>query len=359
MFIKKKLLLCFMMSLILFMTTSCTKKEIETNKELEVNNTKSYSKVTLMKNSSSKLIEEFKLINGKKDYIDSLKPIANFKYSIKDNVYLYQFIKSTGQSLSNSYISITKNNKSIELDDFYSASDITMSPKGTAVAFRAYANDDYLSFEDKPRIFDIDKNKYKEIPIDTLISGNLFKWYGENTLIYYGVKTENNLKKAALYKFDFEKNEEYEEKSFKGNITFMDFVNSDELIILLRVNEKKSQLIKYNLASKEYTILNDSIDTIYDMTFFKDDIFILAKDVNNIISIFNINSLGKIKRLIYDFPKKVHEKGGLTTDEKGNLYFLDIDADFNSNVYMINRENNSINLIIDDLSYYHLYKAIN
>lgn len=359
MFIKKKLLLCFIMSLILFMTTSCTKKEIETNKKLEVNNTKSYSKVTLMKNGSSKLIEEFKLINGKKEYIDSVKPIANFKYSIKDNVYLYQFIKSTGQSLNNSYINITKNNKSIDLDDFYSVSDIAMSPKGTAIAFRAYAEDDYLSFEDKPRIFDINKNKYKEIPISTLISGNLFKWYDEKTLIYYGVKIENNLKKAALYKFDFEKNEEYEEKSFKGNIIYMDFINSEELIILLRVNEKKSQLIKYNLASKEYTNLDDSIDTIYDMEFFKDDIFILAKDVNNITSIFNISSSRKIKRLVYDFPKKVYEKGGLVTDEKGNLYFLDINADFNSNLYMINRENSSINLIIDELNYYHLYKAIN
>lgn len=309
-----------------------------------------YTYVTLMEEKDNKL-KQYTLKDGIKKALTDSDIITDFQYSLNGNTIAYEKILSNGQELSHNKIYVSKDHKTREIKNFYSALDISLSPMGNKIAYRAFSKDSYDSAKGV-LLYDIDKGKEIKFNTDTLISGNMYAWLNEKSIAYYGVSGNQN----RIFKYDLDEKKESEILSIKnGHVTYLKPLNEKE-IFTLRSDGDSHELFIYDISLKKEKFISEDIEKIYSVAAKDKDIYFICKDKDGVVSLYSINEDLKLNREIYDFPKNVNESGGIGIDEKGNVYFLGYEVNENlSEVYMIKKEDLSINIITEKPSNYHIY----
>ncbi|NEZ46332.1 hypothetical protein FDF74_03785 [Clostridium niameyense] len=345
------------MIFIVFNLQGCSKKADTKEREIEPPN---FSKVTLLEKKNENLNiyeanEEGLFKNGtiKENIMDG-------KYNLQKSIYVYLNYVSKGKELDKSKISIIKDKTLRVLEDFYNASDIRLSPKASKLAYRTF-KEDSLNSAQGMKMYDIENNKEIKLNSKVLISGNLFQWLNEDEIIYYGMIPEEK-GSSKIYKYNFrEKKEEPYVGDIKGYCSYIVPVK-DDVVFISRDNDK-SNLYYYKKTTNEFIKISDSIDQAYDYTIDKNhNIYFIANDyIEQKKSLYCISYKDKVlKRLTYDFPTEVNVKGGISTDEKGNVYFIGSNNDRNSSsdgVYIYKPVEGSVNVLSDFESLYYILQG--
>ncbi|WP_032121696.1 hypothetical protein [Clostridium amazonitimonense] len=349
---RRKLKTYILLILSLFLIGCNKKYSGEENVPIDYNY-ESFSSVTLME-SSEGIVKAYNFAEGKKKYIEDVKGIEDFKYTKDTIVYLKG--TSEGNELPDNSLIIRKKGKGlIEVNKHHSYLDIKLSKDGSKVAYRAFEEDSYDSVKGV-MIYDVAENKEKRINTEVVISGNVYDWIDENNLVYYGSRgKESNLK--GLFKYDFKNNKEDLIAPIEdGFIVYLQALDKENFMVM---NFKRDhyELGIFNIENKEYNLVESKISKVFYSLKYEESIFIMAEDINGKSSIYKLESDKSVKRMIYDFPKNINDSGGMASDENGNVYFLGYDKNKEeSKVYMIKKQDNSVNLIIDKEGNYHMYK---
>lgn len=350
--IKKRniLILSFFMIIFIFMGCTSTSEENPSMVNEEVK-AKNYSDLVLMESKNNK-IKVYNLSKGKRNFIEEIDLISDFLFG--DKTYVYQKILSLGNTLVNNEINIISLRGEQKINSSYAYLDIKLSPDETKLAYRAFEKDNYESAKGM-MIYNIEKHKEYEIDKNVLVSGNVYEWLNDNSIVYYGVKKDNPDYKG-LFLYDFNSKEQKDLlKTDNKYILKIKQLNEKELM-LFTFDGSSYELYLYNLDNSERKLLTKDIENIYYALAEEDTLVILGKDKNNNLSLFRIEKDGTMKRLVHGFPKNLNEDAGIGIDEEHNIYFIgyDLEKDL-SQVYMIKKSDNSVNLIIDKEGAYHIY----
>lgn len=201
-----------------------------------------------------------------------------------------------------------KQNK-IESDEYIK---LKLSPGGKYVSY--FVEDNGM----KLKVIRLEDNKEVEINSNISISGTIYDWYNDNSIIYYGVSDDgingifiNNIednKEELLYKIK------------EGYIAYLKATIDNILFFQLNF-ENERQLIMIDKSTKNIEILNEDIEEIKDVISLNDDIFFVGRIKDNVNSIYKITN-GDIKRLVYDFPIMIDTEKGIKADVNGNILFI-------------------------------------
>lgn len=336
--------LFFLIILILsIILSACSIKKQEPNISLP-----NYSEVAVLEsreNSSSIYsIKDSDLIK-----IADINKKSEISYSNKKGIYAYLDNIGLGNSLIHNEINILSYAGMRKISNFFSASDIKLSPDATKLAFRRYKSDSLESAEGL-KIYSITGGKYLNLKSKVLVSGSLYRWVNDNEIMYYGIDT--GIKNGGeIYKYDFTKNSETQVlRNIEGYCTFFIPINGNVLYMAKDVNN--SRLCFYDADLDKINVLSSDIGDVWDYAwdFKHNSIYLVANKVNEAnCSIYKIE-LGSllIQRITYDFPQMVEKGGGISLSSKGILYFCGIsdnDKDSKDKLYSFNTNDESINIV--------------
>ncbi|WP_244835339.1 DUF5050 domain-containing protein [Clostridium sp. BJN0001] len=239
-------------------------------------------------------------VDGKYDNIAEDKVIIDYDMDTKS------FLSS-----EKGFLYINRNEKKFKTSD-ENYIDAKISPK--AKYFSYFIDDTGY----KLRVFKTDKNEEVKIESDITISGTIYDWFDDHTLIYYGVKNDGT---NGLFTYDIDSKEEKMFYEIKDG--FLAYLKSyDEHIVYLQVNmENKKTLVKINKDTEESNIITEKIEHITDMIESNGKIYFTGKIEDNSDSLYVIEN-NKVKRLIFDFPVKTETSKGLSKDSEGNILFV-------------------------------------
>ncbi|MBE6054153.1 MAG: hypothetical protein E7212_09615 [Clostridium sartagoforme] len=209
------------------------------------------------------------------------------------------------------------------IDDLNKIISPKLSPGGNYLSY--FVKDIYLNL----KIKDLKVDKFVNIDSKVAISGQLIDWYNEDTLVYYGIDNEKN---NGIFLYNISNNEEkliYQLDA--GYIQFLKVL--DNGIVFLQEKEGKQKILKFIDENGELVQNIQDIDDISDVEYSKDGIFMIGKLKNNNYSLYEYNE-GKIKRLVYDFPKIINLEKGLSKDSDGNILFIGGDEPNKEKVYI-------------------------
>lgn len=198
-----------------------------------------------------------------------------------------------------------------------------LSPGGNYLSY--FLKDIYLNLKVK----DLKKDKFIDINSNVSISGELIDWYNSESLVYYGIDDSKN---NGIFIYNIDKNEEkmiY--KLDSGYVEYLEVLNDG--VVFLQQKEGKKKTLKFINENGE---LKDSIENIIDISdveHTEDGIYIIGKIENNNYSLYKYND-GKVKRLVYDFPKIINLDKGLSKDSNGNILFIGGDEPNIEKVYI-------------------------
>ena len=254
--------------------------------------------------------------------------LNNGKYEKMDIDYV---IKSF-DSKSNNYIfyedekfKINNLGKVISIEESKNVLSPKLSKGGIYVSY--FVKDGYLDLIVK----DIDKNRNINIDSKVSISGELIDWLNEDTLVYYGVDDNKN---NGLFIYNL--SEDKEELLYKLDSGYIEYLKVlDNGLVFLQEKEGKQKSLKFINENGE---IRDSIENIVEASGVEvtpEGIFILGKMENNNYSLYEFTD-GKIKRLVYDFPKIINLEKGLSKDSNGNILFVGGDDLSNEQIYICN-----------------------
>lgn len=170
----------------------------------------------------------------------------------------------------------------------------------------------------KLKVFDITGNKEIEIKSNVSISGTLYDWYDDNTLVYYGVSNDSV---NGLFTYNIKENKE--ELLYKIDEGYLAFIKGtiDNVVFLQLSLENNKELIMIDKKTKDVKLLTDNIEEISDIIINKEKIYFTGKISDNISSVYELTN-NKAKRLVFDFPAVVKTKKGLEIDENGSVLFI-------------------------------------
>lgn len=156
-------------------------------------------------------------IDGDKSYIYNIDGDSIYKVKQDDDILNYEYnshgvlIKSVylghGKNLINNYLKIDNKNKSYEIKDYYCFTDAKLSPFGDKIAVRAYEKDDIFSA--LGLIFFNSKGESIEFNSDVSVSGDVYNFFNEDIVLYYGPSHDKQFKYGTIYAYDFIKKVEY------------------------------------------------------------------------------------------------------------------------------------------------------
>lgn len=180
---------------------------------------------------------------------------------------------------------------------------------------------DYLDLKVK----DMGSLEYIDINSNVSISGNLIDWITKDTLVYYGI---DNNKSNGIFTYNIIKNEEkllY--KLDKGYVEYIKVIENG-IIFVQEKGIKDKYLRVLNIDGTVEEVIG-GISEVKDVEKNSEGIFILGKLEDNNFSLYKYNN-GKIKRLVFDFPKLVNLEKGLSKDSEGTILFMGSDDNYNN-----------------------------
>lgn len=205
----------------------------------------------------------------------------------------------------------TYNKKSIKIEDSKYIK-LKLSPGGNYISY--FVEDNGM----KLKIINIKENRLVEINSNVSISGILYDWYDNKSLVYYGVSNDgiNGLfiyniedgKEALLYKLK------------EGYLTYLKANISNILFLQLNFDNDR-QFIALNKDTNDVEILNSNIEEIKDVLYLNNDVFFVGRIKDNVNSLYKIVN-GDIKRIVYDFPTVIDTEKGIEVDSDNNILFI-------------------------------------
>lgn len=325
--------------------------DVDENDKLKLD----YGSVTLFQSSNGKILA-YNLIKGDLKILGELPKNSEFLYNKDKKIWVFLLKKEDGKNLVHNEILAINGTENISINDFYSASDLRLSPKGNNIIFRNFKKDSFDSVG-PIKIYNFSSKKEIEIGAKELISGNVYDFLGDNDICYYGLLPENG-HKGTIYKYDIaESKESILFSSLKGYCTYLKGINSKGLFFLDK-NSDNDTLNYYDLKNKSLTSISDNITDVFNCVYdIKcDEIYFIAKNSSSEISLYKYDISGEtLNRLTYDFPGKVDVNGGLGISEEGIYFCGDFDS-FNK-VYLYDFKDKSINLVTDEETYYKVYST--
>ncbi len=296
-----------LVSLILLLTNiiyGC-KSKTEDIKEIEINN----GAIAIENNGTYKV---YNLNDGIYENIET-DYIITF-YDSKSKNYIYN---------ENGEFKIDYLGKEKVIDESNTVFSPKLSPGGNYLSY--FVKDMYLNLKVK----DLKKDKFIDINSNVSISGELIEWYNSETLVYYGIDDEKN---NGIFIYNIHDNEEkliYKLES--GYVEYLEVLNNE--VVFLQQKEGKQKILKFINEKGDISESIENIDVISDVEYTEDGIFIIGKMKDNNYSLYKYSD-GKIKRLVYDFPKIINLEKGLSKDSNGNILFIGGDEPKMDRVYI-------------------------
>lgn len=348
----KKKCKAFILLLFMLLLVACN-KEVPSEKDIIKDyNYSNFTKATLMESSETN-IKAYSLKDGKREYIEEIEDIIDFKYS--ENILVYLKEKNKNKELPSTNITvIKKDNKRQSLDRYNSYLDLKISKNGENIAYRTF-EEESLSSAKGVMIYNTITNKESEVSNEILISGNVYDWIDESTLIYYGAM--NNSKGSALFLKNTNDNEE--RKLLEINDGFIVHLESldENNIITIKYSKENYELALIDLKEGTYNPYDLKLSKVFYSLKSGEDIYVMGKDESEKNYIYKLQLDKSFKKAVFNFPKNINSSGGMAIDENGDVYFLGYEINKEkSKVYMIKKEDNSVNLIIDKERNYHIYQ---
>lgn len=263
--------------------------------------------------------------NGKYELLNSKYIISS--YDKESSTYIY------AEDEKKHYIACNK--QRFEIKDL-NYSDLKLSKGGEYISY--FIEDNGL----KLKVFEANGNKAVEIKSNVTISGVLYDWYDNDTLIYYGVSHDgiNGL-------FSYNIKEDKEELVYRIKEGYLAFLKgTDDNVVFLQLTlENQRQLMMIDKKTKDVKLLSSNIQEVSDIVISNNTLYFTGKVGNNTNSLYLLKD-NKEKRLVYDFPISVKINKGLKVDENGNILFIGASGEDSSKeqVYMY-EQNGSISAI--------------
>lgn len=184
-----------------------------------------------------------------------------------------------------------------------------------------FIKEDYLDLKVK----DIETLEYIDINSNVAISGDLIDWITNDILVYYGI---DNNKVNGIFTYNIKNSEEkllY--KLDKGYIEYIEVIENGIVFVQEKgIKDKYLKILNVDGTVEEEI---EGISEVRDVEKNSEGIFILGKLEDNNYSLYKYSD-GKIKRLIYDFPKLVNLEKGLSKDSNGAILFMGSDENYNT-----------------------------
>lgn len=222
--------------------------------------------------------------------------------------------------------------------------EVTISPDGEYISFLR----DKEGYE--VNILSFETGEFIQFKSNVLISGKLIDWSSNNKLVYYGINVDMN--QNGIFLYDIEKQSEKLIYEFKnGDAEFLKGTQKGVIFIQEQLESGKV-LRKINLETNENKILSEEIMYIYSLIESGDDLFILGKLKDNIISIYKYEQ-GKFKRMIYDYPSGIRIEKGLRVDNEGNILFIAIHNNINKeSIFKCSKDGDISSIFSEEYEYF-------
>lgn len=203
------------------------------------------------------------------------------------------------------------NEKEIKIEDSEYIK-LKLSPGGSYVSY--FVDDNGM----KLKIINLKENKFAEIKSNVSISGTLYDWYDNKSLVYYGV-SEDGVNGLFIYNIEDDK-EELLYKLKEGYLAYLK--GTIDNILFLQLNfDNERQFIALNKNTKDIEILNNNIEEIKDVVYLNNDVFFVGRVKDNVNSLYKIEN-GNTKRVAYDFPAVIDTGKGIEADSENNILFI-------------------------------------
>lgn len=363
------------LSTVLILLTSLSMSACDTSKKNNIENTKSNEVQELfdlnkLKIPSIAIISKdanknklFSLTDSSKiSEIGKLNTeyIKEFVYNKEKGVYVFILTVKNTDGESKDIINIKTKTKNIILNNAVRYLDVKLSKDATKILFRSF-NDNDLSIPNGIEVYDIKTDKKLKLNKKVLVSGNIYNWIDNDNIIYYG-SILNKPNSSKIYKYNLKTNKEsvYIDK-FSGYCKEIFPINQDKFIILEQNNLDNNiqndlyyldikNNIKHHIFSNLYDISNIGINKSKDIIYLIGD---LMQSNNSKLFSIDLNTL-KISQLTYDLPKNVQGDLGIAIDKNDNVIFVGTNENSNNDVYVYNKNTNSINLITENSGQYRV-----
>lgn len=252
--------------------------------------------------------------------------LNNEKYERLENDYII----TSYDSESNNFIF----NKDGEFKISYLGKEKSIEDSSSIISPKLSLGGEYLSYFVKDgylnlKIKDLKLDKFINFDSEVAISGELIDWYNEETLVYYGIDNEKN---NGIFFYNVNNNTE--KLIYKLDSGYVEYLKVlDNGVVFLQEKEGKQKSLKFiNEDGKLREEIKNIVD-ISDVEYTQNGIYIIGKLENNNYSLYEYSE-GKIKRLVYDFPKIINLEKGLSKDSNGNILFIGGDEPSIEKVYI-------------------------
>jgi len=230
-----------------------------------------------------------------------------------------------------------------------------MNALGKFLAFRGYSEDSLESAQGL-KIFNLDTKEIINTRSKVLVSGNVYNWRDEKSILYYGTipGTANSIK---IYMYNVEeKKEEVYCDNINGTCLYLLPVKEDA--IYLKSQGDSAEIEYYNFKNKSKTVLSKEISEIYNAKYNKitDEVYFTGKaekDTSAALYKISMKTL-KVARITYNFPENTAIDSQIGINAQGNVFFTG-----SNGVFMYNYSNNSVNLISTSTGEYKVYDGVN
>lgn len=195
------------------------------------------------------------------------------------------------------------------VSDYYK---LKISPGGNYISY--FINDNGM----KLKVINLNDENEVNIESDVRISGTLFDWYDDNSIVYYGVSDEG-VNGIFVYNID-DKSEDLLYKLKEGYIAFLKGTINNVLFLQLNFDNDR-QLVILDKDTKNAEVINDNIEEIKDAVCVDDNVYFVGRIRDNVDSLYKISN-GNTKRVVYDFPALIDTEKGIQIDNNKDILFI-------------------------------------
>lgn len=342
-----------MIIFVAFVFSGCSNRQ----KKVVASSVPDFSKTTVMENSSGEG-KFYKLYGSGLSEYGKADGVLDLVYNKDKSVYVYLKKESSQNSPKKNRIEILYGDSKIELDDFYYAADIKLSPSGDKIAFRTYASSLPESAEGL-KVYDLKAKKYVKLKTNVIVSGNLYDWMDDNRILYYGIN-QKKVNSSNMYEYNTETGIE---KTYFDNIDgyCMYFVSIGEDVMYMSGIGDNTSFYYYDSKTKKSRFLDEGISKIYSYSKDKKsgDVFFTAIQKNNVSAVYEFSTKDSaLRRITYDFPEWVSVESGISYDDHGHVYFVGGNGESKGDIFVYSTKDDTISLFSNHEAKYKIYGSI-